>query len=222
MTEEMILYYARRAAEYERIYRMPEWQDDLRVLITLVEGLAAGRRVFEVACGTGYWTEQLARTAREVLAIDVNEDVLAIARSRSYGPARVELRRGDAYTAPPARPRTPGDGRRFDAALAALWLSHVDVTRMGEFLAAFHAGLEPGARVLMFDERAEGRRRLPASRTDAAGNRYEMRKLRDGERFEIVKNLYDERGLRALLAGWAEDLEYRALENFWAVDYRRP
>jgi len=29
------------------------------------------------------------------------------------------------------------------------------------------------------------------SRLDAAGNRYEMRRLASGERFEIVKNFYE-------------------------------
>lgn len=79
-------------------------------------------------------------------------------------------------------------GRRFDAGLAAFWLSHVDLGRMDEFLATFPSYLEPGARVLMFDERASERRTKPASRTDATGNRYETRTLRNGERFKIVKD----------------------------------
>jgi len=32
VTEEMTAYYARRAAEYERVYAGPRWQDDLAVL----------------------------------------------------------------------------------------------------------------------------------------------------------------------------------------------
>jgi len=61
--------------------------------------------------------------------------------------------------------------------VASFWLSHMDLGRMDEFLEVFHSCLEPGAPVLMFDERASERRRQPASRTDATGNRYEMRTL---------------------------------------------
>src|SRR6202795_3976176 len=207
MTTEMVSYYARRAAEYENIYQLPAWQRDLDELKQFVPEFLAGRRVFEVACGTGYWTGYAALTAAEICATDINEETLAIARSRSYGSIAVALDRADAYHPYAA-------GRRFDAGLAAFWLSHVDLGRMDEFLDAFHSCLEPGACVLMFDERASERRTKPASRTDATGNRYEMRTLQSGEHFEIVKNLYDERMLSDRFDGWAEDLHYRTLENF--------
>jgi ubiquinone/menaquinone biosynthesis C-methylase UbiE len=84
MTQEMTAYYARRAAEYERVYTGPRWQDDLARLRPRVTELFAGRRVFEVACGTGYWTHVAAERARAVHATDLNDDTLAIARAKSY------------------------------------------------------------------------------------------------------------------------------------------
>jgi hypothetical protein len=91
---------------------------------------------------------------------------------------------------------------------------------MDEFLRAFHSHLEPGARVLMFDERAtEERPNPPVSRVDEAGNRYEMRRLQDGERFEIVKNLFDRARLEALVAPHAAVLSYRELQVFWLLEY---
>jgi hypothetical protein len=48
----MISYHARRAAEYERGYQGPRGQDDLTWLRARVPEFFAGRRVFEVACGT--------------------------------------------------------------------------------------------------------------------------------------------------------------------------
>src|SRR4026208_2232367 len=50
----------------------------------------------------------------------------------------------------------------------------------GVFRAAFRARLERGAVVRMFDERDVPDRRAPASRVDAAGNRYERRRLAAG------------------------------------------
>ena len=60
MTQEMIQYYARRAAEYDHVYALPHWQLGLARLRALVARVFAGRRVLEVACGTGYWTVQVA------------------------------------------------------------------------------------------------------------------------------------------------------------------
>ncbi|HEY6168738.1 MAG TPA: class I SAM-dependent methyltransferase, partial [Verrucomicrobiae bacterium] len=50
-------YYARRAGEYERIYAKPERQADLAALRARLAEAFRGRRVLEIACGTGYWTE---------------------------------------------------------------------------------------------------------------------------------------------------------------------
>jgi hypothetical protein len=47
-----------------------------------------------------------------------------------------------------------------------------------------------------------------------------MRTLQSGDRFEIVKNLHDERTLRELFDGRADVLQYRTLENFWFLSYR--
>ncbi len=212
MTQEMIAYYARRAAEYERVYTSPRWQDDLAMLRPRVTDFFAGRRVFEVACGTGYWTHVAAGRARAVHATDVNDDTLALARAKRYA-APVSFERRDAY-APAATPE------RFDAGLAGLLLSHVDLARMEAFLRAFHSHLEPGAPVLMFDERAtEERPNPPPSRVDEAGNRYEMRRLQDGERFEIVKNLFDRVRLEALIHPHAASISYRDLRYFWLLEY---
>lgn len=213
MTQEMIAYYAQRAAEYERVYTSPRWQEDLERIRGRIRAAFAGRRVFEVACGTGYWTRYAAERARRVHATDVNDDTLVLARAKSYA-APVEFARGDAYQ-PAAGPE------RFDAGLAALWLSHVDLSRLDEFLHAFHSHLEPGAFVFMFDERLTDAReqRAPASRTDEAGNRYETRRLESGERFEIVKNAFDRSRLERLIGPRATGLTYQELRCFWTLEY---
>jgi len=44
-------YYARRAAEYERIYLKPERQGDLKNLQALLAGSFRGLNLLEIACG---------------------------------------------------------------------------------------------------------------------------------------------------------------------------
>ena len=213
MTEEMTRYYARRAGEYEHVYTLPAWQPGIAEVRRRMAALFARRRVFEIACGTGYWTERLASVATSVHATDLNEETLALARARPYPRGNVTFAVRDAYT--------PADEpARWDAGFAGLWLSHVDVTRMDAFLDAFHSYLLRGAVVLAFDERDDPARTARVTRVDeATGNRYEGRRLDNGERYEIVKNFIDEPRLRNALGLRARSLVYDDLGRFWMATW---
>ena len=213
MTDEMTRYYARRAGEYERVYDIPAWQPGIAEMRRRVTTTFAARRVFEVACGTGYWTELLASVATAVHATDLNEETLALARARPYPRGNVTFATRDAYA--------PADGPpHWDAGFAGLWLSHVDVGRMDEFLDAFHSHLARGAVVMAFDESDDPTRTARGTRVDAAtGNRYEARRLDNGERYEIVKNFIDESRLRRALGPRARRVVYDDLGRFWVATW---
>ena len=108
VAQDMQAYYARRAAYYERVYFKPERQTDLRAMEAWLPPLFAGRRVLEVACGTGWWTPHGARDALHWLATDINPETMAVARAKAL-PACVELATADAYAVsvppPPPPPR---------------------------------------------------------------------------------------------------------------------
>jgi demethylmenaquinone methyltransferase/2-methoxy-6-polyprenyl-1,4-benzoquinol methylase len=78
----MAAYYAARAAEYEAVYAKPERQADLRLLEAWLPGVFAGRRVLEVAAGTGRWTLHGARDAAFWLASDLNPETLGARAAR--------------------------------------------------------------------------------------------------------------------------------------------
>jgi ubiquinone/menaquinone biosynthesis C-methylase UbiE len=78
----LIRYYSARAPDYEEIYKRPERQQDLvRLRRTLTE-LSSGETVLELACGTGYWTRVMARSATEIHAVDASSESVEIARDR--------------------------------------------------------------------------------------------------------------------------------------------
>ncbi len=81
-------YYQQRAPEYDEVYAKPERQADLAELRRLLPPLVAGRRVLEIAAGTGYWTAVIAPAAASVTATDLNPETLAVAASAGITGAR--------------------------------------------------------------------------------------------------------------------------------------
>ena len=213
---EMTDYYARRAQDYEAIYAKPERQTDLAALRLRLPALLAGRHIYEVACGTGYWTQFVAPAAASVFATDYNEEVLALARAKPLPPGRVTFARGDAF-APSSAPVA------CDGALAAFWWSHVRRgAEMASFLHAFFARLQPGARFLFLDNRFVAGSSTPLARTDADGNTYQLRRLADGSTHEVLKNFPEEAELRAVLQPHAARIEWEASDYYWLAWGERP
>ena len=210
----MARYYADRAAEYERIYHKPERQADLQELREFVENTFADAKVLEVACGTGYWTEIVARSAASVMATDLNEEVLNIARSKPIDPRRATIRRADAYALDVA-------DASYTGGLAAFWWSHVKKSRLPDFLTNFHRVLSPGARVVFIDNRYVEGSSTPVSRSDEEGNTYQLRRLDDGTAHEVLKNFPTESELRAAVAGSVTDLRVELLRYYWVLSYVR-
>lgn len=204
-------YYAARANEYDRVYLKPERQSDLREIERWLPEALAGRSVLEVACGTGYWTRHLAPVCTRVVAVDASPETLRVAQSRVPSDS-VQFLVGDAY----ALPIVPGG---FDGGFAGFWWSHVPRSRMGQFLRGFNAGLTPGAKVVLIDNRFVPGSSTPISDTDAEGNTYQIRALADGSTHRILKNFPSRDALLASIEGQAEAMRYREWQYFWALEY---
>jgi SAM-dependent methyltransferase len=180
-----------------------------RTLDTYADYIGAklhGRRVLEVACGTGFWTQRLAERAAQVLATDAVPEMLAEAQSRTYARSNATFALSDAF----ALDGVP-DG--WDGGFHMQWLSHVPRSRMPEFLSAFHRKLRPGSTVVFGDNRDRG------TDPDADGNLYQERVLPSGARYRIIKNWPDEAELRAVLRPYASTIELQHFERDWFVSY---
>ena len=206
-------YYARRAAEYERIYDKPERQADLARLRADVPALFAGERVLEIACGTGYWTPLIAARAESVLAVDAVNDVLDVAKSKAYPRANVRFGQADVY-ALPAWPE------KFSGCFAGFWWSHVPLERLDAFLEALHARLAPGARVAFLDNLYVEGSSTALARRDAAGNTYQDRLLADGSRHEVLKNFPARGEMEARLGRYGTEVRFSTYQYYWLATYR--
>jgi SAM-dependent methyltransferase len=203
-------YYADRAAEYDEVYRKPERQDDLARLKQLLPPLVAGKRVLEIAAGTGYWTQVLASTAADVVATDLNAETIAIATQRDYGPAPVVWRMADAYRLD----AVPGE---FDLVFCGFWWSHILRADISRFVAGVRARTGPGTTLVLVDNRYVEGSNVPVSRTGPDGDTYQRRSLADGREYEVIKNFPSQQQLAADLEPAATDLAWTELEYYWVA-----
>jgi ubiquinone/menaquinone biosynthesis C-methylase UbiE len=214
MTGDLQAYYAARANEYDEVYAKPERQIDLRAMEGWLPPLLSGRRVLEIACGTGYWTQLLAPVAERILAIDSAPQTLKIAREK-VPDARVTFLAGDAY-------RLPDDLGRLDSAFAGFWLSHVPRARLREFLASLNDRLEPGSRVVLLDNLYCDDSNTPISQRDRDGNTYQLRKLKDGSVHQVLKNFLTNEELHMLVSGLGDRPHFTSWRYYWGFTYWTP
>ena len=203
-------YYDRRATEYEKIYDKPERQHELEWLRSRIPQLLADREVLEVACGTGYWTQFIARTAHKVHACDINESVLEIAREKEIARGRVDFFRADAIS-------LEGVPAGCNAAFAGFWWSHVKKSDLVKFVRTLSGRLEPGARVVILDNTFAEGSSTPVSRRDAEGNSYQIRHLASGETHEVLKNYPTADELTLALRDVAREAHLESLRYYWLL-----
>ncbi len=203
-------YYDRRAGEYEKIYQKPERQHELEWLRHRIPEILRERTVLEVACGTGYWTQFIARTARKVEACDINESVLEIAREKPIPAGRVSFFKADAIS-------LEAVPRGCNAAFAGFWWSHVRKAEIAKFVANLAAKLEPGSVVAILDNTYAEGSSTAVSRRDAEGNTYQMRHLANGEEYEVLKNFPSARELADAVRGVAAEAHLESLTYYWLL-----
>ncbi len=208
-------YYSRRASEYEAIYRRddPVRQAEQRAIASTIQELFHNRRVLEVACGTGFWTEKLVEVAREICAVDASAEVLAVAKAKGLPPDRVRFLQADAY----ALETVEGT---FDSGLANFWFSHIPKARLGEFLDGLHRRLGAGAVVFMADNMLVPGIGGELVTLPGSEDTFKLRELEDGSKHQVLKNYYDAEQLRQMLGPTVADLKIYIGQCFWWVSYR--
>jgi ubiquinone/menaquinone biosynthesis C-methylase UbiE len=214
MTLELHAYYTARAREYDQVYAKPERQSDLRAVERWLPLQLADRKVLELACGTGYWTQFVAPVARSMVAIDAVQEPLKIAQARTHKHS-VTFLLGDAYCVP------PGIGS-FDAGFAGFWFSHVPRSRRREFLLHLNERLQPGSTVVLLDNLYIEGSSTQIAESDSEGNTYQLRTLSDGTIHRVLKNFPTELELLALAGAVGRRAQFIGWHYYWGLTYVTP
>jgi ubiquinone/menaquinone biosynthesis C-methylase UbiE len=206
-------YYRARALEYDEWWQrrgrfdrgeeeLIEWQRQVAVVDDALTSFGTTGSVLELAGGTGWWTERLARTADRLTVVDSSHEVLALNRER-VGRSDVNYVVADLFD-------WQADSL-YDVVFFSFWLSHVPRSRFGEFWSILHSCLTPSGRAFLIDNRNDPHPATAAK--DPYVVRYDTdlhwRRLRDKSEYRVVSVMYEPAELQSLIEaeGWKAEIQ---------------
>lgn len=202
-------YYRKRAVGYEEIYHRedPVRQKELALIADAAREHLRDRDVFEVACGTGFWTQKVSEVANRIVGVDISREMLDSAKKKRYA-CDVDFVVGDSYC--------PALGRgSFSGGLANFWFSHVPRGRVDESLKSMGFVMVKGSVVFMADNVFVFGVGGELVRKNGDVDTYKLRRLNDGSEFLVVKNYYSREMLVDVLNPFAKEL---SSDNVWFGD----
>ncbi|MFN8476149.1 MAG: methyltransferase domain-containing protein [Anaerolineae bacterium] len=215
--QEQIDYYRARAPEYDewflRLGRYDKgealnrlWFDEIGEVAQALEDFSPAGNVLELACGTGWWTERLARHAGHMTAVDSSPEALALNRAR-LGSDDIEYVQADLFAWRPMR--------AYDVVFFSFWLSHVPPEQFAAFWAMVRGALAPGGRVFFIDSLLNPTGSAANQSFGDVEETRQVRKLNDGRAFTIYKVYYDPATLPARLGDLGWDVGVRQTANYF-------
>ena len=212
MNSSLVSYYKDRAKEYEKVYNKPERQEDLLIAGQILQDTFADHNVFEIACGTGYWTEKISATAKNILATDINETVMDVAKAKKYSQAKVDFQTEDIFKL--------AASNKHDGLFGGFIWSHIKLQDLSLFIDIINGLVTKGGTVALMDNKYVRGNSLPISKKDDFGNTFQTRTLENGATYEVLKNFPSERFIRELLTEKASEINFSELEYYWILKYK--
>jgi demethylmenaquinone methyltransferase/2-methoxy-6-polyprenyl-1,4-benzoquinol methylase len=205
---EQAAYYRARAGEYDEWWQRvgrydrgeeatSHWHAEVRELECALAEAGLTGDVLELACGTGWWSERLAATARSLTCIDGSTEMLE-ANEERLRRAKLPIPRyesADLFQWAPCH--------AFDAVFFSFWLSHVPHDRFTAFWSSVARALRPNGKVFFIDSaREETATARDHQMPNEAG--VQERRLNDGRIYRIVKLFLEPNELTTRLEalGW--------------------
>lgn len=225
LLQQQIDYYRVRAEEYDEWFLRQgrydhgaeansQWFAEVTQVANALDVFAPTGDVLELACGTGLWTQHLARHASRVTAVDAAPEVIAINRQRLGSDAPVEYVQADLFSWRASR--------QYDVVFFSFWLSHVPPERFDTFWDLVRSALKPEGRVFFLDS-------LYSESSTARDHRLEgddatavTRRLNGGETFRIVKVFYQPAELAARLKARGWEIAVESTPNYFLYGFGNP
>lgn len=204
----MIEYYKKRAQEYEEIYAKPERQKSIEECKLYLRNIFKGRSLLEIACGTGFWTVEIAKTAKSIHATDINQEVIEIAKTKEFSNNKPTFDIQDFYLFP--------ENIQYNGVFLGFFYSHIAKTDLPFLIKKLIKVSEADTVICFLDNLYVEGKSTKISRIDANQNTYQIRKLKDGTEYEILKNFPSKKELKELVAGVSRITEYKTNDFFWS------
>jgi len=210
----VIEYFSKKAPEYEEVYAIPDpiRLKEQEIIEQYITNSFTNRYVLEIACGTGYWTKHLLKSAQKVVAIDASDKMLEISSKQYASYPQVNFFLADAYNPPISFPP-------FSGTMANFWFSHVPKKNMHQFLDTLHSRLSSNAFVLFVDSNFRGEESGKFIQKKGTEDTWKRRKLQNGEEYDVLKNYFTKNELEDVFSKYAKNLDIQYLTNFWIAGY---
>lgn len=211
MNTDMVSYYKDRAKEYEKIYTKAERQKDLLIAEKKLQDILRDKEVFEIACGTGYWTKIISKTADSILAIDINDAVIDVAKSKDYFSTKIKFQVADIFNL--------AETTKHESLFGGFIWSHIKLQELDHFIDIINLQVNRGGTVVFMDNNFVKGSNLPLTETDNFGNTFQTRQLENGTMHKVLKNFPTKNFIKGLLTGKAKNIEFINLEYYWILKY---
>jgi demethylmenaquinone methyltransferase/2-methoxy-6-polyprenyl-1,4-benzoquinol methylase len=212
MNSDIVSYYKDRAKEYEKIYAKPERQSDLLLAEQILQDIFTDKDVFEIACGTGFWTQKISATAKTILASDINDTVIEIAKSKNYAPAKVDFQTADIFDLT--------NTNKNESLFGGFIWSHINLQDLNNFIDTVNNLVQSGGTIVFMDNKYIEGSNLPVTDKDNLGNTYQTRTLENGSTHKVLKNFPTETFIQQLLIDRAADINFLNLKYYWILTYK--
>ncbi len=190
--QQQIAYYSARANEYDEwFYRLgrydrgdelnQRWFAEIDIVKQALQQIGHTEEILELACGTGIWTQELLKIAKKIIAIDASAEVIEINRSKLNSP-KIKYQQVDLFAWEP--------DTEYDLVFFSFWLSHVPPELLESFMSKVYKSVRVGGQVFIVDSRFEPTSTANNHLLNDDGSIYKIRKLNDGQEFQIVKIFY--------------------------------
>ncbi len=214
MDTNLISYYDDRAEEYDNIYAKPERQGYLESAAVILKDIFKGKKVIEIACGTGYWTQCIAESAASIFATDINKSVINVAQKKKFLKENVSFALADFYHL--------RNSKSYEGLFGGFIWSHIPLHDIDRFLISINGAVAPGSVVVFMDNFFVSGNNSPVTYTDDQGNSFQTRKLQNGKTYRILKNFPTESFLEAKLKNFGKDVQVINLNYYWIASFITP